>query len=750
MAAPRWPIIQFNPTIQLPLLGPVQQRLLKAFRSTGRDTPSHIALWAVLPDLAMELRQISKDTGIKTHLTIKAFQKDAVKGYPLLTLLWAMPADVIECLVTQTLQLELYENPRYSKLTTHGPGIYVATVGVEGRNGKFLSRREIAKVIRLMDMYTGFAQIFNRLVERTERAGWKMLRHTNSADIERYIDLALLQSLPWPDNSVNTGIGVPVPFKLTKLLRGKLDMGLDFMWSVDNQYKNKNNTWSVEVKGSRWIPLLDQDKGLDRFRRLRVQLYRRIGGKADEDDADKIDIDKLIVSKDDVNDQRQHQAPQYAGCSNKLSKRAKDYTLGNLDHINKHIGILCCLLSHAGYLPEINFNIVLRTWQNDQLGVAEQLVCLLGQCLVWQDGFNSTECGAQDGTVPAPTLVDVGLSVLGSYTIVSDSLEMASRDLVTRITHLNKSVDTGNKLDLLQRSIVDLRGRVDHATRLVQEIGGVNAPQDIRSTTLRLANQNLRLQEACITLDAACRWMDLVLNRGAVPATRFVSIPTWATIANVAKEQPDKAAIDALHDKIIQSCGHGMIEEFSPEDLQFARDFTGDISDGDSESEPGSGHHSQRGKRDELKGSQDADDKSQVRKHPAAEPDGQQSEASDEGATPKADHPANQYSESSSNSNQDDDAGGPEFNRSGFPGFPSSAGQIIVAIRSSVQSQIVVQGGFSASPTQPAPPSYELTSSEFTSSDAPNASESDFEPDEEGVSSPAQPRGRGKRSLPRR
>ncbi|KAM0327392.1 hypothetical protein ACHAQA_005678 [Verticillium albo-atrum] len=644
----RYEVNSFSPDARLPLMGDVQKRLLKAFRSTGSQTPSHFAVWSLLPGFVEGLRALTKKYGVKTHNTTKALSSDAETGFRMLTLLWAIPRELIEPIITQTLQFERHENEFFTAARTHAPGIYIASIGVQGRSGKFLSRRELAKIIRHMDEYVGYAQLANKLAKRPNDARWKPVRLAKDADLEQWIDLDFLHSLPWPNDS-SAYSGPANPTRLTQLLRQKLNTGIELVQSIDSQHKLAG--WDLEHKGSRWVPAAEQDKGLERFRRFRAQLYRRIGGSADDDDDDEIDLDRLMVSEENKDKVWQLQAPQYAGCSNRLSDRRKDYRFGNLDNLNKHMGILSCILSHAGYTPEINWNVVLRTWSDDQLGVAEQLVCLLGQCFVWEDGYNSVECGAQRSTANPQCLSEATLDLLGGSPYIRDGLKVAVKEMIGRIDRLNEMIGIEKRVEALERGLNDLAGRVRNVDRIIQEIGGAHAPQDMRLTTKRLKQQNIRLKEACIAHEAACRWVELLLEAGGIPCTQSGPKEVVLWRPPVVDTTPDEATIEAMRLEILESCRTGPYDEIPPEDLQFVKDFLGD----DSHSQDSSGSIPGAVRRDSDH-SDDGPDSSQPHDsdHSDDRPDSSQ--------PPRSDHsdggPDSSQSHDSDNSDDDDGHGG--------------------------------------------------------------------------------------------
>ncbi|RKL47061.1 hypothetical protein BFJ72_g2798 [Fusarium proliferatum] len=87
------------------------------------------------------------------------------------------------------------------------------------------------------------------------------------------------------------------------------------------------------------------------------------------------------------------QSPLYVGCSKDLNKRMAVYNNRNVKNINKPLALTVCILRKQNRGPELVSGCVLRILREQQLPMAEQLVCTIAGSLVYQHGFNAVEAG---------------------------------------------------------------------------------------------------------------------------------------------------------------------------------------------------------------------------------------------------------------------------------------------------------------------------------------------------------------------
>lgn len=91
---------------------------------------------------------------------------------------------------------------------------------------------------------------------------------------------------------------------------------------------------------------------------------------------------------------RQKQSPIYTGCSQNLSVRMGDYSLDrHLVNVNKALGITLSVakLKRLPLTPIVR--VAIRTWRNEDLALAEQLVLSLADGFIIHGGFNKKEGG---------------------------------------------------------------------------------------------------------------------------------------------------------------------------------------------------------------------------------------------------------------------------------------------------------------------------------------------------------------------
>ncbi|KAM0321545.1 hypothetical protein ACHAQA_010035 [Verticillium albo-atrum] len=535
----------------MPIWGDMQKKMLEAYRSTGAQTPSAYALWQLFPEIVADLRVMARK------------EKN---DFVMLELLWAIPQRLLEALIKQTVDYDYYmANVSHDVTRTSGPGIYVATVSLPSRKGKWLSPREIAQAIRHIRNYMSYGAFVTHLNKRADASKVPINKLTNR-EIEKLISLTRLHKAKWIDG-VARADDLPDPKALTPILRQKLLDGVAFVRTVDGQCCGVNG-WNCDIRGSRWMPWDDEtgfSKGMSRCNRLVNMLRRRLPL-----DTSLTDIENAATG---TYDELQIQSPQYAGCGNILSEREKAYRLSNLDRVNKHMAILCCVLSHMGESPHLSVRCVLRTWKTEQFRVAEQLVVTLGRTLVWQDGYNSEEGGGQMPLSTIHQLSSARVAVLGTQHTLSVNLDHAEADVEARLARLAQSTGVEKRLDVLEADINELKGKLGYIARMVQLLGGESGHDDMADAVARMGRQNDRLRSACITFEAASRWMGLLLEKDDADAARVCTdLVRYESLVedNLSQESSSDADAKETSDDLLRDAKRGG-DVVTDEGLEFAR-----------------------------------------------------------------------------------------------------------------------------------------------------------------------------------
>ncbi|KAF4415658.1 hypothetical protein FACUT_13218 [Fusarium acutatum] len=121
--------------------------------------------------------------------------------------------------------------------------------------------------------------------------------------------------------------------------------------------------------------------------------------------------------------------------------------------INKPLGLTISILRRQNLGVELAIKVVLRTWQSDQLPMAEQLIMTLAGSLVYQHGFNATEGG---GT---------GRKTVGS----GESLKTNMEYVISRVGFIRDNFgNTVNELEARKRFLDALEGIDDDLTEIIE------------------------------------------------------------------------------------------------------------------------------------------------------------------------------------------------------------------------------------------------------------------------------------------
>ncbi|KAK2031845.1 hypothetical protein LX32DRAFT_680828 [Colletotrichum zoysiae] len=272
----------------MPLVSDIQADLLEVLDRGG----SFYELSLLLPDVGKDLAAAGMP--VTPNATVAQLSVDHLNDHQSLELLHVAPRRLLVSMIQGTVAYDCAQDPSeaYSAHTDH-PGIYVITVSVKDRGGKFLSRYELESVATSVEDYIEASEIL-------ERDG------SLTAEEREKVDFA---------KSVDTAYGVPL---------------------IDNR--------------ARYV---DGDSSVRNLREMADGLRRRV-----------------IQPHPGEGDARRHQtqAPQYVGCSTKLSRRLKDYDVATgLRSVNKPLSFLLHVLMASGYEPVITRRVVVK----DGLNVAE-------------------------------------------------------------------------------------------------------------------------------------------------------------------------------------------------------------------------------------------------------------------------------------------------------------------------------------------------------------------------------------------
>ncbi|KAM0228109.1 hypothetical protein ACHAP5_012030 [Fusarium lateritium] len=221
---------------------------------------------------------------------------------------------------------------------------------------------------------------------------------------------------------------------------------------------------------------------------------------------DEKSIEELIASfkrretnLDSTNAVRQIQSPLYVGSSLDLNKRENNY-YRNLREMNRPLCLTVSILEALNLKMDIIIKIVLRTWKEEQLPLAERLVATLARSLLHQTGFNSTQAET-NSTTPTRSVLSLGwreVELKGFLTSNSHKMEVEIdkresfqdklQELNQKLEHVRITLDEcqelqdssqatglmqpGQILDRLNQAKVDMIERQDRLRKHTKKLQG--------------------------------------------------------------------------------------------------------------------------------------------------------------------------------------------------------------------------------------------------------------------------------------
>jgi hypothetical protein len=175
---------------------------------------------------------------------------------------------------------------------------------------------------------------------------------------------------------------------------------------------------------------------------------------------------------------RQRQSPIYTGCSQNLSVRMGDYSLDrHLANVNKALGITLSVakLKRLPLTPVVR--VAIRTWRNDDLALAEQLVLSLADGFVTHRGFNKKEGGKNPpSNTPDEVRGAEKFAMVKSATFYTN-VRASINETESRGRFLALLPKAAKHLEALRARATDLQAAVEQAQPELEQAGPVNIEQ---------------------------------------------------------------------------------------------------------------------------------------------------------------------------------------------------------------------------------------------------------------------------------
>ncbi|KAM0323768.1 hypothetical protein ACHAQA_008705, partial [Verticillium albo-atrum] len=438
-------------------------------------------LWLEFDAMAREIRRLGKGREFKTLDTRFALLRDRQNGFAMLQLMLAIPSKMMASMMRQTIEYDYFGKPYPSIPDT--PGIYIVTVLIVERKGKFLSRLELQKLIQTVKVYDRFGPSLNEIV-RARRGTPLDLRNVSQDLIGEYCaDLF--------DNSDDDD-------GLSEEQFDEVQAAFDLILRID---KRASVRYDTNTRGCLHVPPDDEEHGRERLELLTAMLERRLGGAKWDDDLDPEDEDNTVL---------QVQSPQYVGSANNLRIRTAAYSLSrDMSGLNKPLVMMLGALEELPLVqPALRTRVVVRTWTNEQLVPAEMLVITLARSLVWQDGFNREQGGGNVGK----SLTWAGRSSCKAFVmaLTDDYGEHLEAELEAVKRRLQYVEDADAMVEATERLHLDVKAEQRklkesvQSAQMLQPEGVINLLQQVQEL------QAQQLVEATETLEALQTVMEML------------------------------------------------------------------------------------------------------------------------------------------------------------------------------------------------------------------------------------------------
>ncbi|KAI3321288.1 hypothetical protein HD806DRAFT_546681 [Xylariaceae sp. AK1471] len=319
---------------EIPIMDEYRHRLLCAFHGSQ----SYYELWHCLRCIISQ--ESFTNSVIETQATVEAVRRDHERQWTMLFLLQIIPRGMMSALLLGTVAVEYHPSRGQEMRLRHydgdGPGVYVAQISVEGRQGRGLNRREMTALVDVLLQYVQAFDNFKRYIKESSEP---------VSQEEHFLD------------------------KQAE--------------SIDGQFGKKPGT--AHKLQPRFI---SGEPARKRVCELISMLQRRCivcrDQENDDGEAWQVSLPSMVGCADNISERIPAHHPD---STNKSSMSYTTYTFA----------LVTCALMELGLKPEVTTVPVLRIYDAGQLPAAEMLVTLLASSLVTQDGYNVVQGGNKPG-----------------------------------------------------------------------------------------------------------------------------------------------------------------------------------------------------------------------------------------------------------------------------------------------------------------------------------------------------------------
>ncbi|KAI0879085.1 hypothetical protein GGS24DRAFT_440675 [Hypoxylon argillaceum] len=424
---------------EFPAMNNYRLGLLAAFH----ENSSYYEIWVRLKGLIS--RDDFIDDNVQTDTTAISILLDHTKDWVMLSTLHGIPRQVMGPILLGTIAAEFHPSrPRAQRPITYngdGPGIYIAQISIEGRQGRGLNCHETESLVSWLLTYVYVFEQFEKN----------------------------------PDASLST-------------FSPKEKSRFEKVASIDSQYGLKPS--DMPKLQPRFI---SGPVACRRLRRMIHMLQSRCavarGGSDADREAWQISLPSMVGCADNINERAVAHHPNPARSD-------------SLVYTTYTFGLVLCVLKEMDLTPEVTTVPVLRVWDYGQLRAAEMLVTLLASSLISQDGYNVVQGGNRVGRGVGP---DDRNYVLANCPFLRENLEATRHNLYQRSAFLQATSDANhggfqakftklkNDLSIVEDKLSELDILLDQVradTRKIElETAEIERQNRLRAETIALMSQ---------------------------------------------------------------------------------------------------------------------------------------------------------------------------------------------------------------------------------------------------------------------
>jgi hypothetical protein len=412
-----------------------QREMLHVYLANGLDRPSTVKLRNMLPKFADDLHRFGKKEITNVGSTTREIQDLKDRKDTLLFLLWAIPEKMLLAILRHTVPIDFFNVPEPILEYKQAPGIYLVTIEIKGRDGRFLNSDEIVRAVGLLKQYGIAAEHLHKFLANAKQdfpstlAGKDILlqQHFASRTSSRAGTRPAVQHFPRQ-----------IKLHPRRCFSSTKPSHSSKRWTIQRCIGARMRVWCITILVTE-VP---------ECRPWKITPRQPVNESAPSFECS---IAEGSVIRDTPS--TKHMPTRLRCTSGDLEMDTSKHTATRIpSNINENLQLMLRTILFMGLDAELKVSVVLRTWKAEQLQVAEQLVIVLGRTVVWQDGLNSEAGGGTPGH-------DIGdhLQAAEDYVMLSDWFKLNVAASEAEVMAARKAAEAGKAVfEAAQRDIVSM------------------------------------------------------------------------------------------------------------------------------------------------------------------------------------------------------------------------------------------------------------------------------------------------------